>query len=154
MTGRRRIMPIVLAVSLAVNLAVVAAMAGAAWRHKEGGKGGPRADRGAAIYMKALPREARTSIREQTRDPLSTARVDPMQMLAVLRADPFDAQAAADLLAAQRKAGFARIEAVNTAWLKEVSQMSVAERGAYADRLEELSERRSTKWKERKKNRD
>ena len=55
---KRRWMPVVLTLSLALNLAVAAALAGAAWRHKEADRG-PRVARGGAIYMQALPRSTR-----------------------------------------------------------------------------------------------
>ncbi len=146
----RRWMPVVLGLSLALNLAVVAAVGGAVWRHSGEGRGGPRASMGGALYLKALPRETRRAIREQMR---STPRRegDAADMLAALRQEPFDPATATRVLDAQRDGGLQRRAATSEAWLSEVSAMSAQERGAYADRMEQMSQRGKRSWKERHK---
>lgn len=153
-TGKkRRWMPVLLGLSLALNLAVLAAVGGAVWRHSGEERGGPRASKGGALYIQALPRETRRAIREQTRGGPRMAR-DGGEMLAALRQEPFDPAAAARVLDAQRDAGLQRREGVTAAWLSEVTAMTAQERAAYADRLEAMSQRGKSKWKERRKNAD
>lgn len=134
---KHRWMPVVLALSLAVNLAVVAAVAGAVWRHK-GAE--PRAARGGAVYFQALPREMRRALRQQVRGQLP-ARMETGDMLTVLRAEPFDTAAAMRVLEADRAAGLARQDAASAAWLELVGKMTVQQRGAYADTLQALLDR-------------
>ena len=85
---KRRWMPIVLGLSLAMNFAVVAAVGGAAWRHSgDERSGAPRAGKSGALYMSALPRESRRAIREQMRSgPRPERSAD--QMLVALRSEP------------------------------------------------------------------
>lgn len=147
---KRRWMPVVLGVSLAINLAVVAAVSGAAWRHSGGEKGVPRKVKGGAIYMDALPREQQKDLHRSIKGNARADRVDPAQMVAVMRQEPFDPSAAARLLDADRDAGLMRMEAISTAWLAQVSAMTTQERNAYADRLQGLIEKRTARWKERK----
>lgn len=151
---KKRWLPIVLAVSLALNLAVVAAVSGAAWRHKADEKGSPRARGSEPIYMQALSRETRKQMRQAFRSTGVARRPDPSTMLALLRQEPFDATAAADILDAERDAGLMRMEKASAAWLTHIAQMSVAERSAYADRLQALAEKRKARWKERKRQGD
>ena len=149
--SKRRWMPIVLAISLGLNLAVVAAVAGAAWRHKGPGDGGPRgAKGGGTIYLQALPQEARRAVLGQLRSTRGPS-FDATPMIDALRKEPFDAEAAGRALDARRDRGLARSEAGNEALLGHIATMSAQERAAYADRIEEISERRKAK---RKKKRD
>lgn len=143
---KRRWMPVVLGLSLALNLAVVAAISGAAWRHK-GESGGPRAERsGGPVYVQALSREARRSLREQTRG-TSRGASETAAMLAALRAEPFDVRAADSVFDAQRARGLARYDATRTALLAQIEQMTADERAAYADRIEAIAKKRKGKWK-------
>ena len=146
--GKRRRMPIVLTLSLAANLAVVAAVSGAAWRHKGEERGGPPVARGGAIYMQALPREVRHDLHKQLRATMAE-RPSTEDMLVALRQEPFDPAAAARVLEAEREAGLLRQDKASGAWLSYITALSVSERNAYADRLQELSERRNQR-KDRK----
>lgn len=148
---KKRWMPAVLGISLALNLAVIAAVSGAAWRHKGVEKNGPRASKGGAIYMQALPRAMQKNLRQSVHEIGSGARNTPAAMVAVLRQEPFDSAAAMRILEAERDGGLSRLEAMGTAWLSTVSEMTVQERSAYTDRLEDLAERRKQRWKERKR---
>lgn len=150
-TRKRRWMPIVLGLSLALNLAVVAAVAGAAWRHRGDGPRDVRAARGGAIYMQALPREAREAMRLQMRETgVRRTGSDTADMLAALRQDPFDPAAAVRVLEVERDAGLARQSAAGAAWLAQVTAMSTQERLAFADRLQELAPRRDDRKNERR----
>ena len=151
---KSRWMPVVLGLSLALNLAVVAAVGGAAWRHSGEERGGPaRVTKGGALYMQALPREARRAIREKTRAGPRAGR-DATEMLAALRQQPFDPAAAAQVLDTERDAGLQRRNATTAAWLSEITAMSTQERSAYADRLEAMSKRGKGDWKKRGKTAD
>ena len=70
-------------------------------------------------------------------------------MLVALRQEPFDPAAAARVLEAEREAGLLRQDKASGAWLSYITALSVSERNAYADRLQELSERRDQR-KDRK----
>ncbi|WP_298857726.1 periplasmic heavy metal sensor [uncultured Sulfitobacter sp.] len=150
----RRWMPIILGLSLAINLAVVAAVGGAAWRHSGDARSGlPRASKSGALYMKALPRESRRAIREQMRSgPRPDRSTD--QMLAALRSEPFDPEAAVRVLELQRDAGLQRQHAATAGWLAEVTAMNAQERAAYADRIEEMAKRGKERGKDRNRNDD
>jgi uncharacterized membrane protein len=138
---KRRWITIVLGISLALNLAVVAAVAGAAWRHRGDDHRPSRAAKGGAIYMQALPREAQRAVRAQLKSIRRTP-PDTAQMIAALRVEPFDPAAAVRVLEAQRDEGMARQSAASDAWLAQVTAMSAQERLAYADRLQELAQER------------
>lgn len=144
-TRKRGWMPVVLGISLALNLAVLAAVAGAAWRHKDA----PQVSRGGGVYMQALPREAQRAVRAQLRS-AALQRGDVSEMLSVLREDPFDPAAAAVVLEVRRDAGLARQNIATAAWLEQVSAMNAQDRSAYADRLEEVLQRRKARWQKRR----
>lgn len=138
-----RRLKIVLGLSLALNLLFVGLIAGAAYRH--GGKGGPAGaslQGYAAPYMRALPREKRRAFRHamQQGDALPDRAVRRgfyTDVLAGLRADRFDAGAVAAAMTRQREVVVGVQEAAQAAWVTLVSQMSRAERLAYAEALEE-----------------
>ncbi len=139
---RRGWILVALTLSLALNLAVVAAIMGAAWRHRDDGRGGgARGGAGHAPYIHALPREDRQAVR-QTMHRRSGGHAGFVEMLEALRREPFDPRAAQAVLDAQRADIMTRQEAARRVWLDRVGAMSAAERSAYADRLEEVLERR------------
>lgn len=140
---KKRWMPVVLTLSLALNLAVVAALAGAAWRHKETDRG-PRVARGGAIYMQALPRDVRHEIFRDLRAAMP-ARQDPAEMIAALRQVPFDPAAAEAVLASERTGALMRQDAASSAWLDYITALPDAEREAYADRLQKILAQRNTR---------
>jgi hypothetical protein len=146
---KKRWMPIVLGLSLAVNLAVIAAVSGAALRHKNYDKGRQHVDKGGAIYMRALPHETRREIFGKLRENKRNIGINPAEMLDILKHVPFDVDAATRVLNAQNDAGLQRVQAVTDAWLTEITEMSVKERDAYAGRLQELLEQREERRKEK-----
>jgi hypothetical protein len=129
---------IVLAVSLAGNLAVVGLVAGAALR------GGPFVERGPSMgyampYVVALPREARREVfgAVRTNDDLPDRRARR-----ALEATPFDI-AAVEAVLERQGAGAARVQATaQAAWLDVVARLSDDERIAYTARIEETLKRR------------
>lgn len=145
--SKRRWMPVVLALSLALNLAVVAAVAGAAWRHKGGG--GPTGGKGGGpIYLQALPPEARRAVRGEMRQQ-PRVKLDSAVMVTALRQEPFDPEAAGRALDAQRDSGLTRFAAGRAVLLDYISSMSAQDRAAYADRIEEIAQKRKDR-KQRK----
>jgi uncharacterized membrane protein len=85
-------MPLVLGVSVAINLAVVAAVAGAAWRHKDEDRSALRGPKGAPAFIQALPREARQAVRGELRAS-KPRKMDTAGIVSVLRQEPFDVDA-------------------------------------------------------------
>lgn len=134
--------------SLAVNLIFVGLIAGAAYRHA-GGPGavavanghGPRSY--ATPYVRALPRDVRRALFRDMRQgdrgipDRAGRRAMYNEVLAALRAEPFDADAVAGLVRRQGQVALDLQTAAEGAWLAQVGQMTVPERAAYADRVEE-----------------
>lgn len=152
-----------LGLSLAVNLLFVGAIGGAVYRNA----GGPGLDRHHAPelrsygtpYVRALPRKDRRALfaglkagNGAVRPSRSERRAQYDEMLAVLRADPFEVDAVRDILKAQGAAAYGMQTAAHIAWLDRISAMSEVERQSYADRLER--ELKKPKRKRRKPPRD
>lgn len=129
--------------SLALNLLVVGIVVGAMF-------GGPGRDHRAgqprdavAPYTRALAPRDRRALRRELRQslfdrrPSSDALAAPyMQVVALLRAAPFDADALRTALTAQSAQAQARLTAGREVLLAHISAMTDAERRAYSDRLE------------------
>lgn len=146
---------VVLITSLALNLAVVGALAGAAWRY-----GGDRHDRGASDfsvpYIRALSPADRRAIGKELRsvhDHSKSGRAARgalfKQMSEALRAEPFDMARVEELSLQQRSAVSDRLTAAQDIWLKYVADMSNEERVSYANRLDEAIAR-GPHWKKRR----
>lgn len=142
---RRWIYPL-LFVSLAVNLLIVGMVAG--WMISPNrAERADRLDRSVRSvmgepFLRALPEEHRRAL---VRDVLSEGarlrenraalRARFEALLAALRAEPFDPAAVRDLFAQQREVALKRQRVGEDLLLKRLSEMSAAERAAYADRL-------------------
>lgn len=145
---RKRLMRLALGLSLALNVMILGALGGAMWRH---GGPGPRGDGDlpglrsyASPYVQALPPEARRDLHGKMRSSGKAHHLDRAarralydEMLAALRAEPFQADVAAAVLAAQGEAAASVLTVAHNAWLAEVSAMDTAARKAYADKLQE-----------------
>lgn len=140
---------IVLGLSLALNLAVLGTVAGFVFR------GGPDQRQSAAMnagvpYIAALPRDERGRLIRAVRraDGLpdrSDRRAAYAEMMRILRAEDYDREAAAQVLARHASASETMRDALYNAWLTRVGQMSDAERAIYADRIEDHLQRRGKK---------
>lgn len=149
---------VVLGVSLALNLAVLGAVAGAFWRFDSSHdraerRGGPAF---AAPYVFALPREDRHALRAQLRagapEDWRAARAARYEdVLGALRAAPFDRDALAGAVRAQREAAVAGQTAAETAWLARIEAMDPETRAAYADRVEKIVTRKRGRDHKRRK---
>jgi uncharacterized membrane protein len=137
----RNWMRIVLVISLGLNLAVVGMVAGFAFA---GDKRSPqRFDLTVGPLTRAMDDNARTSVREALRESgvfdradRNSIRVDMMALVALLRADDFDAAAFQEVLGRQR----ARLQAGQDTVLRvvtdQINTMTAQDRAAFADRLE------------------
>lgn len=141
---------IALGVSLALNLAVVGMIAGAAVRQGDGG-GGPRSSGFGAYglpYMIALPRAERRAVVRAIKSDQQAGLPDRaarralyQEVLAALRAEPFDAGALTQALGQQTETTIAVQKVAQGAWLEVVSGMTHAERTAYAADVEAVLKR-------------
>lgn len=139
--------------SLALNLLVVGVIAGALLSPD-----GPRAQRAqlaervtAMPFLRALESDDRRELFRGLRNQPAVQRaaepmrVSPEVILTVVRAEPFDAEALAQIMEQQRRAGLDRQARGERALIVKLSEMSPSERAKYADRLEEAFERRGPK---------
>lgn len=150
----RRISPglrIVLFLSLAANLAIVGLVAGFVLTGGPG-KPPPRNPRDAvAPYTQALTHEDRRALgrqlfaemrKEGNRGELrARARAEYRKALAVLRAEPFDPAAFAEVLSRQTARAAARQQRGQEVLVSHVAGMSPEERAGFADRIAEALER-------------
>lgn len=149
-TSGRRGLRIALILSLAVNLMLIGVLVGGVIRY---------AHRPPTVAMqtdfrnlwRALPSDARTNLRETVRDPGFPSdrrprpsreerreRVERMNadIIAALRADPFDGEVLAVLLDGERDAITRRMQAARAAFVAQVAALSSAERAEMARSLE------------------
>ncbi len=145
----RRFWRILLVVSLALNIAVVGIVAGFALR---GGKEGP--PRGMEFSLgpigQALQPDDRRAIASELRKnrDLRPKRggyrlVGLPEMVAALQADPFDPAVFADALQIPETRQVKIRDAVRAAVVSQISQMTDAEREAFATRLQDAGKRRN-----------
>ncbi len=141
--GRFRWSRLLLAVSLALNLLVFGAVAGAFLRHDREARTAPLQDLGFGPFGAALSNAERDRLSERLsgrsedlRANREEIRQDFAAMLRALRAEPF---APADLRAAldRQRDRLAERQAIGQAVLLErIEAMDVEERRAFADRME------------------
>lgn len=141
--------------SLALNLLVLGVVVGAVVTGgPKGGSGGRVIIESPSALIRALEPEARDALRgqlsvdrpERSSRLLESARRSRV-LLGALRADPFDPMTFEVALTAQSEAMNARNRAGRNALFEVVRGMSVAERRAYADRVEQKLRDRKTRDK-------
>ena len=134
---------ILLALSLALNLAIAGLVAGFMMRGPGPLRGGGPGLSYALPYIIAMERGDRRAVLGAVRDnpdlpDRSARRAQFDQMLTALRADPFERETVRDVLRSQADGG-ARVQSVaQAAWLDRIAAMTVAERAAYADQVEQV----------------
>lgn len=163
----RRLVKVILTLSLTLNLLVLGLVVGA---HVRDGRDERRftppdraiaRDLGFGPFIGAFPREARRemalALRERAGPFLDNrqALVEEMQaMLATLRAEPFDAAALNGLLAAQAERIRTRTEVGREVLVEQIVKMTPRERAHFADELEHglrhSMERIRADWRERR----
>lgn len=141
---KRRWIPILLVVSLALNLLVVGIVIGTVLRFKGNDRVSGPPGFGPALYF-ALPKSDRAALRDELsalRGKGSNRRKEDFGALTqALRVVPFDSVAVQALLEQQTQATADLQEALHQQWLAQVAEMSDDERANYADRLEEVVKR-------------
>ncbi|GKY88604.1 periplasmic heavy metal sensor [Sinisalibacter aestuarii] len=147
---RRRWPTVLLAVSLTANLLVLGLVAGAHLRDDRDARRFPPPDRtmlsdsGFRPFFEAMPRDARNALGMALRDrgavfapDRDTLAAELREMLAVMRAEPYDPAALEALLTVQHDRVEARFAAGRSVLSEQIATMSPAERRAYADRIED-----------------
>lgn len=135
---------IALAVSVALNLAVVGAVAGAMLRDGHGMRSAMVRDLGFGPFAEALRPEDRAALRDalfarapEIRENRRQMRQDAQALLALLRSDPLDAEALHRLMGSQHSRMTAQLELGQTLLQEFLIAMPAPERKAFADRLDE-----------------
>ncbi len=138
---------IALAISVALNLAVAGMVAGA-WMQGGHDRGMPR-DLSFGPFSEALGPEDRRALRKALldrapgfREARQAAQAEFAALLAALRASPFDPAAAQSALVAIEVRNAGRLELGRSLIEARITQMSEADRLAFADRLENSLRRR------------
>lgn len=156
MTGtpapKRKWMPILLVVSLALNLLVVGVAIGTALRFKGSDHVAGPPGFGPALYY-ALPKSERKALRGELsalRGKGSHRRKQDFSTLSeALRRVPFDPAVVETLLEQQAQATAELQDALHRQWLAQVVAMSEDNRATYADQLEQVVRRGPRKHKKR-----
>lgn len=143
---KRRWMPVLLIVSLAINLLVIGAVVGTALRVRNNDHVKAPPGFGSALY-RALPKHERQAMRAELsglhRQGVDHRTADFQALGDALRAEPFAADAVEALLGQQAQVMSEMQSALQEQWLIRVSAMSPKERVEYADRLEDVVHRKS-----------
>lgn len=141
---------IALGLSLMLNLAVAGLVVGAVINQRAPGRSDMVRDLGFGPYTEALSDEDRVALRRSfmrevpdLRDMRRAMRADLDDLLAVLRAEPFDPAALESVLARQNARMSERIVLGQRLLFDRVAAMTPAARAAFADRLEQVLMRRS-----------
>lgn len=167
----RRLVKVILTVSLTLNLLVVGLVVGAHLRDgQDGRRFGPpdrsiARDMGFGPFIGAFPREDRRelalALRERAGPFLDNrqALVDEMQgILTALRTEPFDAEALSSLMSAQGERIRSRAELGREVLVEQIGKMTPRERARFADELERglrhSMDRIRSDWKDRRSDRD
>ena len=149
---RDRILRVVLVISLALNLLVLGVMAGGVMKGVQTHRISHAPDL-RALWL-ALPEEARRDARQaggprnpehraaQREERRTRAAARQAEMLALLRAPTFDAQAFSALLQTEYDERSERIAQAQEAFVARLGALDAAERAAMADRLQEGNGRR------------
>lgn len=141
---------ILLAVSLMLNMGIIGMMVGAGLRHQFDMRAAPPPpvrgamnDLGFGPFIEAFPPERRRELGRKLREragSFTTNRAELRRevddMLAALRAVPYDPQALQQLIDAQRARILERMSLGRDLLLEEIAAMNDAERAQFADRLE------------------
>ncbi len=151
--NRRWVRPLLIA-SLALNLAVIGAVAGFALIGGHGGRDG-RAPGGpeGMPYFRALGdaerKEMRAALRRDFREHRGSrgqVTEDYRAALDALRAEPFERAALLAVLERQGARGRARFLAGQRVMVDFVAEMTPEDRASYADRLSEQIDRLAERW--------
>ena len=150
-TSKKGVSPVfkvIFGVSLALNIAVIGAVGAAAWRFSGEVKGPLQARAASAtstgsLYIRALSREDRRELGQDMRRHFqemhpSTPQVQNgfQQALTLLRAEPLDRDALAQIMSSHLDLTFERQRKAQSILLEKIVEMSPEDRIEFADRLE------------------
>ncbi len=151
-TPKRRWMPILLVVSLALNLLVIGVVLGTVLRVKDGDRAYGPPGLGAALYH-ALPKDDRKALRGELSgkrgDGARQRKKDFQEIVEALQTVPFDPETVRALLAQQGAAIADLQDTLHDRWLEQITAMSDEERATYAERLEKVIQRGPGKKKKK-----
>lgn len=133
-----------LGISLALNLAVVGMVAGAMLRDGPGMRGAMVRDLGFGPFTEALSREDRQALRQalferapEIRQARQQRQEDLQALVAILRAEPFDAAALAAAMAEQEARMVGQLRLGQTVLQERIAAMTPEARRGFAERLED-----------------
>lgn len=138
--------------SLALNLLVIGAVAGSAWRHMAGDGQWRANNRGVALsmpYVRALPPDAQQALRASIRDHMPRNKRRAAQqaqykaVAAALMENTFNREQMRALLVKHRDIALLRSDVMLNALLSILDDMDVTTRQAYANRLMKQSNNHS-----------
>lgn len=148
--GMKLWLKLLLAASLALNLAVIGIAAGAAWRFSGKDRHWQRPPSVGAMIFRELDRDTRKALRQQAGGDhgsyFKRRHAEGEAVIAALRSGSFDAAALRDMLRSQSDARHAFHTKVQDAWVSKMEAMTPEERADFADRMEERMQRRGTHW--------
>lgn len=154
--GMKLWLKLLLAGSLALNLAVIGLAAGAAWRFSDKDKHWKRPPPVGALIFKELEPGTRMALRQEAGGAhgsyVKRRRAESEAVLKALRSEEFDAGALLMLLQGQSDARHAFHTKVQKAWVQKLEGMTPAQRAELADRLEERMQHRGGGWRGGKHN--
>ncbi|MEX0304464.1 MAG: periplasmic heavy metal sensor [Leisingera sp.] len=149
---------LLLAGSLALNLAVIGLAAGAAWRFYGNDKHWKRPPEVGAMIFRELDRETRNALKREAGGDhgsyFKRKHAEGVRVIEALRSKDFDAEGLLAMLQAQSEARHAFHTKVQEAWVRKLEGMTAEERVEFADRLEQRMQDRSGRWHGRKGRRD
>lgn len=144
--GMKLWLKLLLAGSLALNLAVIGLAAGAAWRFSDKDKHWKRPPTVGALIFKELDQDTRKALRQEAGGKhgsyFKRRHAEGKAVIAALRSEAFDAESLLAVLQAQADARHTFQTKVQQAWVKKLAALTPQERAAFADRMEERLARR------------
>lgn len=147
--GMKRWLKLLLAGSLALNLAVVGVAAGLYLRFSGGDKHWRRPPDVGAMIFRELDRDTRKMLRQEASGAhgsyVKRRHAEAAVVIAALRADPFDPALLLAELKTQSQARDAFHGKVQEAWVRKLTNLSPQERAAFADKMQERLSRRGGK---------
>ncbi|MBY6056696.1 periplasmic heavy metal sensor [Leisingera daeponensis] len=139
--GMKLWLKLLLAGSLALNLAVAGIAAGAAWRFSGKDKHWRRPPDIGAMIFRELDPDTRRALRQEAGGGHGSfykrRHAEGAAVVIALRSDPFDSESLLALMRAQADARQHFHTKVQEAWVRKLEGMTPRERAALADRLEE-----------------
>ncbi len=141
-SGMRPWLKVLLAASLAANLAVAGLAVGAALRWKDGGHPDHRPPSVGTMIFRDLDRDTRRDLRRRVESEhgsyVARRQAEGEAVIAALMAEPFDSRVLADLLRRQAETRHTFYLTVQNAWVARIEAMQPSERKSYAQKLQSM----------------